>query len=192
MDVLKGSTLVFDDLVDKAEIAVTKTSSVALREALAGSFLKRLEVWTDDEGKRHFQPSARVVIFSDTSPRTQKLAEGMMTFGMVPLVITSGYDHTITGDLTFNHFAQYCILDAEHVAKTSDLFLFCADLRDKNPEVPIILTSTAFDSDDLTQERYGLCDASLAGKFTLASLHRVISAAASNNLARRLSLNLNA
>ena len=51
MDVSKGSTLVFDDLVDKAEIAVTKTSSVALREALAGSFLKRLEVIRRQERK---------------------------------------------------------------------------------------------------------------------------------------------
>lgn len=172
------------------EDAVSKTSSVAFRDVLACTFLNRLEIRADDRNRRHFQPCARVIILSDKTERTAELVQSLKALGMAPLVVASGYDHLAVGDLTFNHFAQYCIIDAEHVAKQTNLFNFCTELRKKSKEVPVILTSSTFVVDDMSRERSQLCDASLSDMFTLESLQSVLSSATSNNLATRLSASL--
>lgn len=180
------------DLVERAEQAIGRTSSAVLRETLAETFLERLKIKTGRKSTLHFEPPRRVAIFTKMNARTNELIDALCRLKLVPLVLSSNYQLTDTWHVTFSRFAQYCIVDADVVGEQADPIDFCMALREKHPEVPLILTSAKFAVDDLTLERSHLCDASLAGSFTVNTLQSVLSTAASNNLARRLQISLSA
>jgi CheY-like chemotaxis protein len=176
-----------DVLLDRIERAVSLSSSPAMRETLASTFLNRLEVRQGPEDPLYILPATRVVIFAEKTPPALAIQDALAADGMATLILSAGLYPPPYDDVTFDRFAQLCIIDAEHIAQHGDLFNFCTALRRKNPDVPVILMSETFIKNDLSCERSLLCDASLGKDITRDNLRSVISAAASNNLARRLS-----
>lgn len=179
-----------ENLAERAEWAIGRTSSVALRETLAQTFTQRLTIKKGRHSGLHFESPRRVAIFTRMNARTNLLIDALSRLKLIPLVLSSNYQLTDTWHVTFSRFAQYCIVDAGSVGEQANPVDFCMALREKHAEVPLILTSEKFAVDDLTLERSHLCDASLAGNFTVDSLRSVLSTAASNNLARRLATSL--
>lgn len=178
-----GNTEAFQDRITRA---VAKTTSVALREVLALSFLERSPKPRVSRRGLSFDPPRRVAVFSNQGAGTSALCLSLTRAGYIPLVLSNNFTLTGTWHKTFERFAEICIIDIDAIATTNDPIDFCRFLRQRHPNLPIILTSATFTNSDLTDERSHICDASFPAGVGRPELLEAISAALSNNLSCRL------
>lgn len=174
------------EMADRIASAISQTSSAALREVLAVSFLQRHP--RPQIRKRRaikFDPPQRVAIFANSTLASSRLVASLKRMGFIPLILTVS-SRSESWHKTFGRFAQMCFVDLDSFPLSCDPITFCRALREDHPQVPLILMSETFGDDDLSTDRSAVCDASMRWTADRDALTEVISAAQSNNLALRL------
>jgi hypothetical protein len=77
---------------------------------------------------------------------------------------------------------SHLFIDLEAVGGIEDAYDSLRALRNSHPEIPVILVSSGFLTNDFSTERLAVCDVSLRGPVTFAALEFAMAQAETNNV----------